>query len=737
MSEPGQRSGPEKPDALARLQKAIPLLVVYFALAALYAWQASRRPVPTIFSDENEMAQLSRAIAHTGEAARRGVPYGLASLVAYFLAPVWWLGTTAAQYSAAKLLLVLTMTATVFPAYALARLVVSPWYALAAAGGATAVPALAYSPILVEEPLAYPLATLALFLIARALVAPGWRRILPAVIVSAAAAATRTQLSVLFAVLVLGLLWIAWQSERGRRWRATWSTWDWVGAVALVVGAALGFSAVVGHFSTSWRNTTGFYKGRIFDHGASAIGALAIGIGILPLVAGIAALARPKGEPGDPKTRAFVTTTTAALACFVWYAGIKGAYLSTVFATQIVERNVIYLAPPLFAATALAIERGVGRWWAVGVAAVFTIYVVAATPLELDNYPYYEAHGLSIAAFANRVWGWPQGRIETALIVACVLAIAVVLALRWLRRGSTSFVVVAGVAAAVVVTWSLTAEVYAASGEQRLSRQIRRNIPGELDWVDRAPGCGSTVVLGQQITDPTNIQVTEFFNTSIRKMWSLDGTAINVGGPILTPDLAAANGTLHPAPGTNCALALNGVELRAPVVATKRIDKKDIDTLYRVDGAPLRLRSAVTGISSDGWLTGTMEQPDVARGSYTRYDVSQDGPGFAVLQLSRIGWCPRPGKRTVGRVTVRVGPVAVGPDKQPAIGHVTDRKTFVVKDCTTAPIATLAPPNVPWRMEFAVRPTFSPHGVDPRKSDRRDLGAQVMKVGFQSLFGSG
>ena len=151
----------------ARLQSAIPLLVVYFALAALYAWQASRRPVPTIFTDELELRQLSRAIAETGEPARRGVPYGLASLVAYFLAPVWWLGSTTSAYATAKLLLVLAMTATIFPAYGLARLVVRPWYALAAAGAAVAVPALAYSPIFVDEPLAYPLSTLALWLIAQ------------------------------------------------------------------------------------------------------------------------------------------------------------------------------------------------------------------------------------------------------------------------------------------------------------------------------------------------------------------------------------------------------------------------------------------------------------------------------------------------------------------------------------------------------------------------------------------
>ena len=173
MSTTAKAGGEPRPDFLARFLAAVPLLVLYFALAALYAWQASRRVVPTTFTDELELTQLARAIAHTGEPARRGIPYpGLASLVAYVLAPVWWLGSVSASYAAAKLMLVLAMTATIFPAYGLARMVVPKWYALVAAGAAVAVPALAYAPILVEEPLAYPLATLALWLIARALEQP-------------------------------------------------------------------------------------------------------------------------------------------------------------------------------------------------------------------------------------------------------------------------------------------------------------------------------------------------------------------------------------------------------------------------------------------------------------------------------------------------------------------------------------------------------------------------------------
>ena len=88
-----------------------------------------------------------------------------------------------------------------------------------------------------------------------------------------------------------------------------------------------------------------------------------------------------------------------------------------------------------------------------------------------------------------------------------------------------------------MVAWGLTGQVYAAEGERRLSEQVDGNLPQPYDWVEEATGGGSVVVLGQQIQDATGIWLTEFFNPSVRKVWSLDGSAVNVGGPILTPDL--------------------------------------------------------------------------------------------------------------------------------------------------------------------------------------------------------
>ena len=710
-------------DLLARTGAALPLLVVYFALATLYAWQASRHLVPTIFIDELELTQFSRAIAETGEPARRGEAYhGLASLVAYFLAPAWWIDSTATAYATVKLLLVLAMTATIFPAYALARLVVPRWYALIAAGGATAVPALAYSPIVVEEPLAYPLSTLSLWLIARALVHPTWRKVGLALLTSGIATLTRTQLAVLFAVLALGLLWIGWESEVVRRWRAGWSRWDWAGAVTLAIGIVLAGITVMGHQSQAWNHTTRLYKDRIFDHASWATGALAIGIGVVPLVLGIAALARPKDEPRDPRTRAFVVASVGALVAFVWYAGIKGAFLSTVYGTLIVERNVIYLCPILFAATALALHRGVGRAWALAVAAVVTAYVVLATPVELD-YPYYEAHGLAILAFANRELGWPVHTIENALVVTVVVAFAVAVALR-LSRGSRAFHALAASVAVVVIAWSLTTQVYAAEGERQFTERVAQNAEKPFDWVDRATGGESVVVIGQQITDPTGIWLTEFFNRSVRKLWSLDGSAINAGAPVLTPDLGATDGTLTPSPETRYALALNGVELSAPVVAQRGADR-----LYRIDGRPLRLTAALTGAQSDGWVAAAGGEK-VARAAYTRYDVSRDGPGFAVVKLSRERWC---GKDKPARATVRIGPVGIGPDKQPAIARVTQTQTQILHSCA-ANVFTFGAPKVPWRVEVEIAPTFSPKELDPRLSDTRQLGA-VIEAGFQPLFG--
>src|SRR5262249_40424124 len=130
-----------------RFLAAFPLLAIFFWLCVVYAWEAWRHGSPWLFGDELELSQLSRAIAKTGHAARRGQPHSFDSLYTYFIAPAWRIGNVQHAYDAVKYLNVLAMTATAFPAYKLARFIVGRRAALFAATGSVVIPALAYSAV--------------------------------------------------------------------------------------------------------------------------------------------------------------------------------------------------------------------------------------------------------------------------------------------------------------------------------------------------------------------------------------------------------------------------------------------------------------------------------------------------------------------------------------------------------------------------------------------------------------
>jgi len=55
-----------------RLLAATPLFGIYVVLCGVYVVEVWRRVTPWLFTDELELTQLSRSIASTGRAARRG-----------------------------------------------------------------------------------------------------------------------------------------------------------------------------------------------------------------------------------------------------------------------------------------------------------------------------------------------------------------------------------------------------------------------------------------------------------------------------------------------------------------------------------------------------------------------------------------------------------------------------------------------------------------------------------------
>jgi len=712
--------------ARARVESVLPLVGVYLLLATLYSWQAWRRETPTIFSDELELTQISRAIADTGEAARRGDPYGFSSLVPWLTAPFWWLHPVANAYEAIKTFQAFVMAAAMFPAFLLARRVVSAPWAYFAAVATIAAPALSYSPILVEEPWAYPAATVALWLAVRAVDAPSRSSVALAFAACVVAVATRSQLAALFGALAAGLLALWWQSERMRRWRATWTTWDRIGAAVLAVGAVIILAAFIGHRSNEWATATTLWKGRMVEYGSWASGAFAIGVGVLPAIALLAVLAVPASERVRPGVRAFVVVSGGAVVSFGWYAAIKGAYLSTTFSSLVVERNLLYLAPLAFLATAYLLERAVAPLWAVVAAGAAVFAMIASVPIDrgVDSFPYYEAHGLSILALANREWAWPLERIENVLVVVTIAATALLAVLGTPLRGRMSRIAApAAVAVAVgLLAWNLTAEVYAAVGEHDFSARVESNIPKPNDWIDRAAGGGSVVMLGQRMNDnPLGVSSTEFWNRSIQKVWSVDGSGPGPGHT-LTPDLQDVDGTLWPDPHTDFVLASNGVQVVGEEVAANADANA---TLVRLDG-PIRLRSNETGIAADGWVVGNAGDPsEPARAAHNQFDVSESGKGTLVVRLSRETFCPSGVRSLPGVARVRIGELGRGTDKQPAISRETDKRTVYVPACAsrTVPLPT---PDGPWRAEVAID-TFVPAEVDPETSgsERRPLGARI------------
>jgi hypothetical protein len=698
---------------LDRVVAALPVLTVFFWLCLVYAAESWGHVTPWLFTDELEMTQLARSIAETGEAARRGDPHFFTTLFTYLLAPAWWIDNTETAYAAAKFIAVLTMTSVVFPAYWLARLLVSPLLALFAATGAASIPAFLYSSMFVEEALAYPYATLCLFLIVKGLATRREAWLGGALFTSLLAPLVRAELAVLPAVYLMAVLFLVWTSAAARRRRASWSRWDWAGAATLFVGALIVLNSVITHQSLSWYAATTYYKGRMIDNGLWAAGALVIGLGVLPVVAGLAALVRPRGEPRTPAERAFVAVAVASVLGFGWYTAVKASYISTVFSTLVVERNLIYLAPLLFVATALFFQHPRLRPVPVVLAAAFALYLMLTTPLKLDAYPYSDAPGLAIAQGANRTLGLSEGTIETGLIVSVAVAAAVCLAPFLLRRRPAVLRPIFAITAAAVLAWNLTGQLAAADGSRILSSQLLDNYPRPLNWLDRLTGGEPAMYLGRQITDSNGIWLMEFWNRSLRYVWSIDGSAKGPG-PTLSPDLLAPDGSITSAPDIRYVVVDEGINLVGDIVGRKGHGSGGLTKFWRVYRIhpPLRLAESTTGIYDDGWMGETA--------AYARFSTPGNRPGYAVVSLSRQAWG---GPSPEGNVVIRVGTLVLK-NKQPGMGRVTETVRWTIRSGGFQRFY-IPTPRPPIRIEVRITPTFVPAEIDSNSSELRAFGAQV------------
>lgn len=687
---------------LERFLAAVPLVTVFAWFFLLYAWQAWLVSTPYIFVDELRYTQIARSIAEGGEVVRRGYPVGLDTLAEVFTAPAWLLSDVHAAYDVAKYIGVLAMTATVFPAYGLARMLVSQRWALFAAAASVAVPALTYSSLLLEEPFAYPVATLAFYLMVRAVARREVGAFGAAAAVSVVAPFVRGELALLPAIFLFTVAVVAWRSERGRAWRRGWTGWDKAGAIVLAVGVVVAVNSLFADKSFTWERATGDYKGRMIEYGLWAGGALTIGIGIVPVIVGLAMLARPRGEVRTPEHVAFRALLGVSILFIGLYTAAKAAHLSTVFGTRVAERNLIYLVPLLFVATAVWLERPRLRGWALTLSAAAVLVMLVTTPIILE-FPYFEAPGYSILVAGNRDLAIAAGTLDSLVLVAFAVALGLVVVATYVRAAARAVAVVIAVA---VLAANTTGVLYALYGSRQAAARLVDNFPDPPGWIDEATGGADTLYLGKQIVDPNGVHLLEFWNRSIGAVWSVEGSAPGPGRTV-TPDLATAEGELFPDPRVPYVVADPGIDVVGKVVA-----RGGNWRLFRVE-PPLRLTNSTTGIYTDDWMG--------AQSGYSQFVTPGNRPGLMRVTVSRVGWG---GKDVPGNVTIRLGTLVIGEDKQPAIGEVRALRRWVVHSRDHR-VFTIPTPPPPFHVEVEIDPTFIPGDLDPNLSDRRSLGAQV------------
>ena len=195
---------------------------------------------------------------------------------------------------------------------------------------------------------------------------------------------------------------------------------------------------------------------------------------------------------------------------------------------------MIYLSPLMLIGTAMVFEARRIDWRVVAAASGFVIWLIYAKPFNL-LFPYFEAPGFAILAVITRHLGWTREELRIGLVVTLLVGIAIIR----LRRH-------AAVAVATIVlgaAWMLTSEIGTTVGTTHFANLFRDNLPRKLDWIDARVGGGPVTYLGQAIIDPNGLLLTEFWNRSITRVASLDGSAPGPG-PTFGPNVVDAKGTL-------------------------------------------------------------------------------------------------------------------------------------------------------------------------------------------------
>lgn len=684
-----------------RALAAFPVLALGMAIVVFYCVEAWTRHTPWIFTDELEWSQISRSIAATGHAARRGQPVSFKSLYAFAIAPFWWIHSTLTAYAAIKYANAVIMSSTAIPTYLLARKLVSRRGAIAAAVASVAIPAMSYATTIIVEVFAYPYYAWCSLFAVRAMTSRRRLDVAVAIVFAVGGVAVRSPqfltLPISLGIAAFGL-WVT--GPHGRALRRNWTRGDTLGAVLLGLGALFLFNRVVLQHYQEWQFTTQYVKNRMVDLGLRAGLSLTVGIGILPVVAGFVSLRLPERR-GDPLYRAYAAWLAATIGCLAVYTADKAAFLSTNFATLWEERNLIYLSPLLLISTVMVFEAKRLDWRLVAAASAFAAFMIGFKEFQ-TGWPYFEAPGFAIPALLNGYEGWSVTDERLALLG--MLALGLVLLSARHRRGVPLLTLLLG------LSWLFAGEISNTVGIDKYANSFRAGLPAKLDWVDIADHGQPATYLGQAIIDPNGESLLEFWNRTVTTVDSLDGTAPGPG-PTARPVVVNADGLLSGISG-HYVVADVGVALNAKIVAAGIPENGTAASphmvLYYSPTGRWRLLDNLEQEYSDGWCPYFC--------AWTYFKPGQRGT--LEVTLSRTGYN---GTLPAGQATLTIGTVGVAAKGIPDIAKV-ERVVHAVVLNGKAETLKIPVAHTPVRVEFLMKNPLPPYAVP---GDARSLAAQM------------
>jgi hypothetical protein len=483
-----------------------------------------------------------------------------------------------------------------------------------------------------------------------------------------------------------------------------WSVRERIGAIVLVLGVLIMLGALANQHSYSWYIGTHFHH-RLFTYGLWAAGAFMIGVGVLPVLVALTWLFGARWRLPDERTLA--ATLVGAIVAFGLYTAVKASYLSTNFAIRVEERNLIYIAPVIFAVTARWVIAGRARPIPVLLSAAAVWYLIDTTPYHNTEHFYSDAPGLSILQWLNRKPFYFTTTDAHRLLLGILFGSVALMVLRELARGRASMQRLAppvgALLAVAIIGWNLTGEIAAGNASNSFSDSMRGVLPTPPDWIDRATGRARTMYIGQSLGGSNAFWSVEFWNQSISDVWSVDASAPGPG-PTTTPNYLDLTGAVDPQLPIDWIVATPGVdpagELRETVGGLR---------LFHVH-RPIRIADAEGGISTDAAWMSTASW-------YYHFAPTGRKPGYATVSLSRAAAC---GGYPPSHMTVTLSSLRINAAGQPVAGRrlATRKLTLRSTPCQTKVVRIRA--VTPFRIDVTARGTFQ-----PSQYDLRQLSAQV------------